>query len=80
MSRTRDGIARPGGRQLEEGERIGRFLVLRDLEGHLHAVSAGGVAAMCEVNDGTVLMLPGGRLVQVGQPLEGWCLSLKYPK
>ncbi len=58
------------GRTLEEGERIGRFLVIRDLDGRLHAVSAGGVAAMCESDDGTVLMLPGGRLVQVSQPLE----------
>lgn len=67
---TRSPIAGSISHQLEEGERIGRFLVIRDLDGRLHAVSAGAVAAMCETDDGTVMMLPGGRLVQVARPLE----------
>lgn len=55
---------------LAEGERIGRFLVLRDVDGRLHAVSAGVIGAMCECDEGTLIMLPGGRMVQVSRPLE----------
>ncbi len=52
-------------RELQEGERIGRFVVLRDRDGQLHAVSATGVGAVCETDDGTILMLLGGRLIHV---------------
>ena len=55
---------------LHEGERIGRFVVLRDLDGRLHAVSAGAVGAICENDDGSVLLLPGGRLIQVAQSMR----------
>jgi hypothetical protein len=55
--------------ELEEGERVGRFLILRDVDGVLHAVAAGSVAAVCEVDDGALLMLPGGRMVRVAKPL-----------
>ena len=55
-------------RELSEGERIGRFVVLRDLDGRVHAVAAGSVAAVCETDDGALLMLPGARLLHVPQP------------
>jgi hypothetical protein len=55
---------------LVEGMRIGRFVVIRDIEGNRHAVAASAVAALCETDDGTLLMLPGGRLVQVQQGFE----------
>ena len=61
---------RVAARPLEEGERIGRFVVLRDLDGRLHAVSAGAISAMCEADDGTVIMLPGGKMVQVSISME----------
>ena len=54
---------------LEDGQRIGRFVVLRDLAGQRHAIAAGSVGAVCETDDGSLLLLPGGRLVHVGQPL-----------
>ncbi len=54
---------------LEDGQRIGRFVVLRDLGGQLHAIAAGSVGAVCETEDGSLLLLPGGRLVHVGQSL-----------
>ena len=57
------------GRKLEEGERIGRYVVLRDRDGALHAVSAMGVGAVCEADDGSILMLPGGRLIHVDRSL-----------
>lgn len=60
---------------LAEGERVGRFVVLRDLDGKLHAVAAGAVGAMCETDEGTILMLPGARLVHVPQGIStvlGW--------
>lgn len=63
------------GLPLHEGKRIGRFLLLRDLDGHLHAIAAGSITAITETDAGSVLLLPGGRLVQVGQSLEnvlGW--------
>jgi hypothetical protein len=60
---------------LAEGTRVGRFVILRDLEGRTHAVAAGAVAAVCETDDGALLMLPGGRMVHVPQGLGvvlGW--------
>jgi len=56
-------------RSLEEGERVGRYIMLRDRDGHLHAVAAMGVGAMCEVDDGVLLLLPGGRRIYVERPL-----------
>ncbi len=51
---------------MTEGERVGRYLVLKDRDGHMHAVSSGAVSAICEVDDGgTLLLLPGGRMLQV---------------
>ena len=68
-----------GGDELSEGERVGRFVVLRDIEGRTHAVAAGSVGAVCETDDGTLLMLPGARLLHVPRPmatvlawLDGW--------
>lgn len=55
----------------EDWQRIGRFLVVRDLEGHRHALAAGSIAAICETDDGVLLMLPGGRLVHVATTLGG---------
>ncbi len=57
-------------RLLVEGTRIGRFVVLRDLEGRRVAVATGSVAAVAEADDGALLMLPGGRMVQVPQSME----------
>ena len=56
--------------RLEEGERVGRFVVVRDVEGRIHALAAGSVAAVCETDDGALLMLPGGRMVHVPRPLR----------
>ena len=45
---------------LAEGTRVGQFVVLRDIDGRTHAVAAGAVAAICETDDGALIMLPGG--------------------
>ena len=58
------------GDPLAEGTRVGRFVVVRDLEGQTLAVAAGSVAAVCAPAAGARLMLPGGRLVHVSQALE----------
>ena len=55
---------------LQEGERIGRFLVLRDQDGCLHAVAAGAVSILREVDDGTLLMLPGGKMLLVARAMR----------
>lgn len=55
---------------LEEGTRIGRFLVLRDVEGQRHAVAIGAVSAVGETDHGVILLLPGGRLIHAPQPIE----------
>ena len=55
---------------LAEGQRVARFLVVRDVDGRRHAVSASAVAALCEMDDGTLLLLPGGRLIHVPQTLD----------
>ena len=56
-------------REVEEGERIGRFVVLRDADGSLHAVTATAVSAVCEVDGSSLVLLPGGRMLRVEQPL-----------
>lgn len=53
-----------------EGTRIGRFVVLRDLEGRSVAVAVGAVSAITDTDDGALLMLPGGRMVHVPQTME----------
>ncbi len=58
------------GEPLAEGMRVGRFVVLRDRDGTAVAVAAGAVSAVCETDDGSLLMLPGSRLVHVPRPLE----------
>lgn len=55
---------------LVEGTRVGRFVILRDMDGRMHAITASAVAAICETDDGAMLMLPGGRLVHVPQPMN----------
>lgn len=56
--------------RLFEGKRLGRFVFLRDLDGRTHAVSASAVGAMCETDEGTALILSGGRILQVPQSIE----------
>jgi hypothetical protein len=55
---------------LHEGDRVGRFLLVRDQDGCLHAVSAGAVSVMREVDDGTLLMLPGGKMLVVARAMR----------
>ena len=61
---------------LANGTRIGRFLVLRDVDGRRHALAASAVHTVSEAEDGdTVLFLPGGRVLRIGTPLTtvlGW--------
>ena len=60
---------------LEEGERVGRFLILRDQDGCLHAVAAGAVSVLRETDDGTLLMMSGGRMLSVPRAMRtvlGW--------
>jgi hypothetical protein len=54
---------------LAEGERVGRFVILVDRDGQVHAVAAGAVGAVCQTEDGSLLLLPGGRLLHVDRPL-----------
>lgn len=54
---------------LEDGSRIGRYVLLRDTDGCLHALSATAVGAVCECDDGCLLLLPGGRLLRTTHAL-----------
>ncbi|MGK7871348.1 hypothetical protein [Falsiroseomonas sp. E2-1-a20] len=54
-----------------DGRRIGRYVVVQDIDGRTHALSVTAVAAICsDDNEGSVLLLPAGRLVRVDAPLE----------
>ncbi len=59
-----------------QGERCGRYVVVRDADGRRHALAATAVSAICEADDGgCVLLLPGGRLVRLEGSLDtvlGW--------
>jgi len=60
---------------LGEGSRVGRYVIIRDTSGTLHAVSPVSVSAACEMDDGTLLLMPGGRMIAVSQGLVtvlGW--------
>lgn len=54
---------------VEEGDRIGRFVVFRDRDGHLLAIAAGAVSAICETDDGGVLVQFSGKLSYLDQPI-----------
>lgn len=45
---------------LLDGQRFGRFRTLRDVNGQTHAVAINAVAAFAGLNDGTLILLPGG--------------------
>ena len=68
------------GRPLVEGNRIGRFVVLRDLEGRSIAVAAGAVSAITATDDGALLMLPAGRMIHVSQTMETVLAWLDGPR
>ncbi len=55
---------------LSEGQRVGRFVIVRDVDGRLHAVAAGSVVALCAVEDETLLLLPGSRVIRTAHPLR----------
>lgn len=55
---------------LSEGQRVGRYVVVRDVNGQRHAVAAGAVAALRETDEGSLLLLPGGRLLHVPQSMH----------
>lgn len=70
MMSTGDGVADElVDHRLLEGERVGRFVVLKDIDGQTHAVAAGSVAAICETDAGALLMLPDGKLLHVARPM-----------
>ena len=59
----------------EPGTRVGRFVVVHDIEGRAHAVAANAVAAVSAGEDGALILLPGNRILQVPQDLGtvlGW--------
>ncbi len=49
----------------------GRFVIVRDRDGCRKAVARHAVSAVCETEEGgSVLMLPGGRMIQVEEDLD----------
>jgi len=54
---------------VEEGDRIGRFVVFRDQDGRVLAIAAGAVSAICETDDGGVLVQFSGKLSYLDQPI-----------
>ena len=56
--------------QAEEGTRVGRYVLLRDEDGCLHALSASAVAGLRECDEGCLLLLTGNRMLRVSHPLS----------
>ena len=48
-----------------EGQRVGDFVLLQDVDGQTYGVLASAVVALCDTEEGSVLVLPGGRVIQV---------------
>ena len=67
--------------ELVDGQHVGRFVVLRDLDGRLHAVSANSVQALCESDDGSTVLLAGSRMISVAEPVSTvlWWLDGRGP-
>ena len=59
-----------GAETLHEGERVGRYVIMRDQDGCLHALAAGHVGVLREVDDGTLLMLSGGKILLVNRSMR----------
>ena len=62
---------------LEEGCRMGRYVLLRDADGCLYALTATAVSALCECDDGCLLLIAGGRVVRTTHSLAhvlGWLI------
>lgn len=56
--------------QEEEGARVGRYVLLRDEDGCLHALSASAISALRECDEGCLLLLTGSRMLRVPHPLS----------
>lgn len=54
----------------EEGTRVGRYVLIRDEDGCLHALSASAVAGLRECDEGCMLLLTGSRVLRVSHPLS----------
>lgn len=61
---------------LEDGSRVGRYLVLRDADGWLYAVTANAISGLCECDGGCLLLLSGGRMVRSSHTLARLLLWL----
>jgi hypothetical protein len=52
------------------GTRIGRYVLLRDVDGHLHAIAATALIVASDAEDGeTVIQLPAARSLRLPVPL-----------
>lgn len=59
------------------GQRIGRYVLLVDSDGMRHAIAISAALALCELDGGgTVLMLPGGKMVRLEADLDDVLLWL----
>ena len=54
----------------EEGTRIGRYVLFRDEDGCLHALSTSAVAGLRECDEGCMLLFTGSRMLRVSHPLS----------
>ncbi len=54
----------------EEGTRVGRYVLIRDEDGCLHALSASAIAGLRECDEGCMLLLTGSRMLRVSHPLS----------
>ncbi|MFC7737678.1 hypothetical protein ACFQX4_17975 [Roseomonas sp. GCM10028921] len=45
--------------------RVGRYVILIDVDGRTHAIAPTSVDAICEVDGQSILLLPGGRIVVI---------------
>jgi hypothetical protein len=54
---------------IQEGDRVGRFVLIRDADGRWHALSMQAVYAISDLDDGCALALPGGKLLRLMHPM-----------
>lgn len=67
---------------MDVGERVGRFLLIRDVEGRIHGIVPTAISAVCDDGDGgSVLVLPAARLLRTDTSVVEMLrlLSMGYP-
>lgn len=64
---------------MESGTRIGRFVVVRDVDGRLHAIALGAISAVSDDGEGGAMLMVHGMRLHVEQSVEAIMVWIAGP-